>query len=343
MHHIAIDLGGRKSQICVRDAAGKILQEKACSTHDITMHLPEGPGRVILESCSEAFAIAEQVRSRGLEAVVVPAVLAPQLGVGQRGVKTDVRDARALSEMSCRMETLPRVHVPSPRSRERKSMLAGRDVLVETRTALINSVRGWMRTELLKVKSGSAETFAERARATCLSRPAGLPQFIEGQLQVIEHLNRTISESTRELERISQEDPVTRRLRSVPGVGPITALAFASSVDEVERFDSASSIASYFGLTPGEHSSGGRLQRLGISKAGAARTRRALVQASWVLWRNRPNDPNVLWAKQIAQRRGNQKAVVALARKLARILYALWRDGTTYTGSGGRGDQRSVS
>jgi transposase len=299
-------------------------------THGIAMQLPEGPGRVILETCAEAFAIAEQVRGRGLEAVVVPAVLAPQLGVGHRGVKTDTRDARALSELSCRMETLPRVHVPSAASRERKSMLAARDALVKSRTLLINSVRGWMRTCLLQVTSGKSETFPERARATGRRHPGGLPPFIEHQLTAIEGLNQAIAASTKEISQIAKDDPVVARLQSVPGVGPITSLAFASALDTVSRFDSASSVASYLGLTPGERSSGGRVRRLGISKAGAARCRVVLIQASWVLWRTRPDDPNVRWAKGIAVRRGNQKAVVALARKLARILYALWRDQKPY-------------
>lgn len=330
MHHIAVDLGGRKSQLCVRDTDGNILREQSCETHAMTRFLPAAPGRVVLETCAEAFAIADLVKALGLEVVVVPAVLAPQLGVGQRGVKTDVRDARALSEMSCRMENLPRVHVPSVRSRDRKSMLAARDALVKSRTALINSVRGWMRTVLIKMSSGSSETFPARARKTCLVQPNGLPQYIDSLLKVVEALNHEILESQKELESVAKSDSIVTQLRSVPGIGPITALSFASTIDEVGRFESASSVASYLGLTPGERSSGARVRRLGISKAGAARTRVALVQASWVLWRTRPNDPNVKWAKTIAERRGTQKAIVALARKLARIMFAMWRDGRSY-------------
>lgn len=330
MHHIAIDLGGRKSQLCVRDTGGRILSEKSCETRSIATYLPAGPGRVILETCSEAFAIADQIKARGLDVVVVPAVLAPQLGVGHRGVKTDVRDARALSEMSCRMETLPRVHVPSPRSRDRKSILTARDALVKARTSLINSVRGWMRTVLLKAGSGVPESFPKRVRQVCLEHADGLPFYIERQLKVIEELNGQIKASTLEIGTVAKADSVVSLLQSVPGVGPITALSFSSTIDEVERFESASSVASYLGLTPGENSSGARVRRLGISKAGAARTRVALVQASWVLWRTQPNDPNVVWARAIGERRGTQKAIVALARKLSRILYAMWRDGQAY-------------
>ncbi len=330
MNHIAIDLGGRKSQVCVRDAVGKIVRELSCKTSSVTDVLPEPPGRVILETCSEAFAIAEKIQARGLEAVVVPAVLAPQLGVGHRGVKTDVRDARALSEMSCRMESLPRVHIPSATSRDRKSMLTARDSLVKARTALVNSVRGWMRTCLIRLPGGTPETFPKRVCAKCLEHPDGLPQFIESQLKIITELNREILDNSKSIERVAKNDPVVARLQTIPGVGPITGMSFAAAIDDVSRFDDASSVASYLGLTPGERSSGARVRRLGISKAGAARTRVALVQASWVLWRSRPGDPNVRWAKAIGERRGCQKAIVALARKLARIMYAMWRDEKPY-------------
>ena len=330
MYHIAVDLGGSKSQICVRNSDGEILAERKVKTSSVASCLPS-PARVILETCAEAFHVADQIRDRdGLEPVIVPAVLAPQLGVGQRGVKTDIRDGRALSEMSCRMENLPSVHVPTLTSRDRKSMIGARDSLVKCRTALINSVRGWMRTHLLKPRSGTSETFPKRARTACLERPEGLPMYIEHQLAVIEDLNARIKELYKEITRVAAADEVAARLQDIPGVGPITALAFRACIDKVERFDKASAVASYLGLTPGERSSSERVRRLGINKAGAARVRVALVQASWVLWRTQPNDPNVLWAKQIAQRRGNQKAIVALARKLSRIMFAMWRDATTY-------------
>jgi len=107
-------------------------------------------------------------------------------------------------------------------------------------------------------------------------------------------------------------------------------MAYGATIDEVGRFVDAGSLTSYLGLTPGERSSGARVRRLGISKAGAARTRVVLVQSAWVLWRLRPEDPIVVWARAIGERRGRQKAIIALARKLARILYAIWRDGQPY-------------
>lgn len=329
MNHIALDLGGRKTQVCIRDEEGRIVREFACKTQDVVRRLPEGPGRVVLETCAEAFAVADGLEERGLAPVVVPSVLAPQLGVGHRGVKTDVRDAQVLSEMSCRMAQLPSVHIPSTTSRARKSLLGARESLVKARTMLVNSVRGYLRTTMTRVKA-TPTTLPANVRAVCLAQAEGIPGFVEAQLVAIEALTEQIAATTKEITAIADNDPQLMRLRTLTGIGPMTSMAFAAQLDRVDRFSNASRVVSYLGLHPGERSSGSRVQRLGISKAGAKLVRSYLIQASWCLWRTRPLDPNVLWARSIAERRGTFKAIVALARKLARILYAMWRDKASY-------------
>lgn len=117
---------------------------------------------------------------------------------------------------------------------------------------------------------------------------------------------------------------------SVPGVGPVTSLRFVAALDDRTRFPNAHAVQAFLGLTPGENSSSARKQRTGITKAGPAPVRRALVQAAWNFRRLRPLDPISRWAAQIEQRRGKFIATVAVARKLAGVLFALWRDGSTY-------------
>ncbi len=87
---------------------------------------------------------------------------------------------------------------------------------------------------------------------------------------------------------------------------------------------------SYLGITPGENSSSGRKQRLAITKAGPGDLRGLLLQVAWSAWRTRPHDPMVQWARRVAERRGRKIALVALSRKIAGVMYAIWRDGTTY-------------
>jgi transposase len=157
-----------------------------------------------------------------------------------------------------------------------------------------------------------------------------LPSPVQRQLEMIDQLTQQIAKANEELEQMALADPVTRRLMTVPGVGPVTATRFVAALDEVERFPDAHRVESYIGLTPGEDSSSDRQRRTSITKAGSTKVRWALVQAAWTLRRCRSHDPMVQWCLEVEKRRGKRVAVVALARKLAGVLYAMWRDGTVY-------------
>ena len=333
MDHIAIDLGRSKSQICVRAPDGTILEERRLPTPRLVEYLGQRAtkaARVVFETCAESFAVADTARALGYDVRVVPATLAPALGVGARRTKTDERDARCLSEASCRID-LPSVHIPSRQSRDRKTLCGMREALVTSRTQLINTVRGWLRGQGIRLRSGATETLPARVRQA-ISAP---PTYVQRQLAMIDELTRSIREADKELEQTARGDETCRRLMTVPGVGPVTAVRFVAAIDSVQRFDAAHAVQSYLGLAPGEWSSGDRQHRTGITKAGSVATRRALVQAAWVMKTRRPNDPAVLWSTQVEKRRGKLIAVVALARKLAGILFALWRDGTTYDSARG--------
>jgi len=173
-------------------------------------------------------------------------------------------------------------------------------------------------------------TFPKRLRAAALARPAGLPEHVERLLKVIDSLNEQIAAADHELQVLAENDPVCLRLMSVPGVGPVTSVRFLAAIDDSSRFHSAHAVQNYLGLTPGENSSSDRKQRTGITKAGPAPVRAVLVQAAWSLRRARPLHPICQWATKIEQRRGKFIATVALARKLAGILFAIWRDGSVY-------------
>lgn len=328
MQHIAIDLGKRESQICIRAESGEITEERRIRTRSLVRYLEKQSfGRVIVETGAECFRIADAALAAGHQVRVVPATLVRSLGVGARGVKTDIRDARTLSEASCRID-LPSVHIPSAQSRELKTLCGMREELVESRTKIINSVHGWLRGEICPVRSGTTKTFPERVRSSY----SELPSYVERQLRAIDHLNAEIREADKEIEAKAKESAVCRRLMSVPGVGPVTALRFLAVVDDVTRFPTAHALQSYLGLVPGERSSGTRQHRTGITKAGSASLRHTLVQAAWTLRREgrRRPDPMAPWADKIEKRRGKHIATIALARKIAGVLFAMWRDGATY-------------
>jgi transposase len=344
MDHIAIDLGSRESQVCVRTATGEILEERRVGTRSLGAYLAKKPrSRVVLETCAEAFAVADAAKAVGHETVVVPATLAPSLGVGERGVKTDVRDSRNLSEASCRMSRLPAVHIPTKTSRDRKAMCGAREALVQVRTKLINTVRGWVRPQGWGVvRSGSPATLPMRVKEHVASRGGSIPAYVERLLTTIHALSLEIAEADEELEAAAASDPTCQLLMTAPGVGPVTAVRFAAAIDDVGRFADAHRLQSYLGLTPGERSSSEKQKRTGLTKAGPSKLRWVLVQAAWIARRYYKDHQLVAWSKVVESRRGKQIAVMALARKLAGILYAMWRDGVPYDKQHGLRNPRIV-
>jgi len=329
MEHCALDLGGRKSQVCIRSSDGTILKETRCATLELGQMLAlRPPSRVVMETCAEAFGIADAALALGHEVRVVPATLVRALGVGARRTKTDVRDARVLSEASCRIN-LPSVHIPSARSREWKTICGMRVAVVTTRTKLINNVRGWLRGQAIPMRKGGTTTFPQRLR----EQMPKIPLFVQSMLRMIDSLSREIEVFDGQIALLAKDEPLCVRLMSVPGIGPATAVRFVATIDRIDRFPDAHSVESYLGLVPGEASSSEKQQRLSITKAGSPRMRWLLVQAAWSLrarCRSNAARPLQLWALEVEKRRGKRIATVALARKLTGILYALWRDGTTY-------------
>jgi transposase len=215
-------------------------------------------------------------------------------------------------------------------SQEVKAICVSREALIRTRTQLVNRVRSYLRSRIGHRLRATPETLPAKARRALLDDSEGLPADLERVLVVLETLREQIALADAELKALARADVRMARLMSVPGVGPVTAARFVAAVDDVDRFPSAASVASYLGLIPGENTTGFRTKRTRLTRAGAPQVRWALGQAAWSVDIRRTQDPMVHWAKQVAARRGVQVAIMALARKLAHVLYALWKHGTTY-------------
>jgi transposase len=331
MEHIAIDLGRRESQICVRDENGQILEEARYSTSELRSYLRQRPtgSRVLVESSAEAFTVADWAAELGHEPRVVPSILVPALGVGERGLKNDVRDARKLSEMDCRM-AVPSVHIPSAERRAHQARLTARDALVRVRTKLINTVRSFVRMRAIAPIRATPPTLPRAVRAKLLHTPEGVPEYLEALLGSLEHLNAQIQQADLALREVAHSEPVCRLLMTMPGVGPVTALSFVSAIDDVTRFEDASRLTSYLGLVPGERTTGFKTRRTAMTKAGPSRVRWTLTQAAWTLVRVQPDSPLGQWYAQVSKRRGKKIAISGLSRRMAAILYAMWREQRPY-------------
>jgi transposase len=204
-----------------------------------------------------------------------------------------------------------------------------RDGLVSARVKLINSVRGWLRTQLAERRPSCAR-LTQSLRAWYQQRNEPMPGHVERQLSAIEQLTEQIKAADTAVAEMAEESEICRLLMTAPGVGPKTAVRYTATLDDVSRFPSAAKARSYVGTTPGEDSSSLRKRNTSITKAGSSQARWLLVQAAWTALRTRPSDPICLWARRIAMRRGKCVAAMALARKLAGVLYAIWRDRKPY-------------
>jgi transposase len=246
-------------------------------------------------------------------------------GERNRRVKTDGRDADALFEAN-RLGVFRRAHRRSKEQRRVMAMQGVRGALVRTRTRWINLIRALVRREGSAVRSGQAENFASRLAE--LDLPAELKALVQPLLELMVSLNERIKQLDRELAGLGKTDPRVRLLQTVPAVGPQTSAAFVAVVDDVNRFAKAHKLESYLGLIPGEWSSSEKRIKLSITKRGDSRVRCLLVEASWSILNSRQLGCFELqrWAQGIAARRGRNVAVVALARRLAGILYAMLRD-----------------
>jgi transposase len=205
-----------------------------------------------------------------------------------------------------------------------------RDALVRTRTRYISVIRALLRQQGYRVPSGSPENIVQRVQR--LPLPGRLLSVVAPLLALMRPLNQHLAYCDERIEHLAVQDPRVLRLRSVPCVGPVTAAAFLAAIDDVGRFPHAHQLEAYLGLVPREYSSGETQRRGAITKAGHSRTRWLLIQAAVSILRRRPPQAEELraWALRLAARRGKQVAVVALARRLAGILYALLRDGRVF-------------
>jgi transposase len=337
MQHIGIDLAKTASQVCILTEDGELIERRIPTTPDHFARLlaSGAPARILLEASTESEWVARHLESLGHEVIVADPNFAPMYATRNRRVKTDKRDARALCE-ACRLGAYRPAHRTSERQRHVRAKLAVREAIVRTRSKYISLIRALLRRDGLRVQAGTPRSFVMRLDGLTLS--AELRVEIAPLRELLEAITEQLRQADAELAQLCKEDARVRRLTSVPGVGPVTAACFVSTLDEVSRFPDARQVRAYLGLVPSEYSSGERKQRGGIAKAGPTRARYLLVEAAWALIRSSRPEAEALrqWALAIRERRGMKVAIVALARKLAGILFAMWRDATDFRGQPAR-------
>ena len=333
-HYAGLDVSVKETSVCIVDETGRICREIKVPSHpDDLAQVLHDPAwrleRIGLEAGPLSQWLFSGLAEAGLPIVCIEtrhtkAFLKAQVN------KSDRNDARGIAQMM-RVNLFRPVHVKTLTSQKRRALLTARKLLQEKAIAFENDIRGLLRNFGLKVGVVGAAKFDMRIRELLDCLP-DLAEIMEPLLASRRKLREEFERLHRKLLSIVRDDGVCRRLMTIPGVGPVVALAFTSTIDVPARFRNSKAVGASLGLTPVLHQSG-ESNRIGrVSLCGDGMMRTLLYEAAQVMLTNVHVKWSWLkaWAMNIAKRRGGRKAIVALARRLGVIMHRIWSDGTVF-------------
>ena len=274
--------------------------------------------------------VVTRLRDMGLEVKLVNSNVFRGIGVG--GKKTDHRDAKALANY-LRLGGVSEVHVRSQYSREIKSLIVNREMVIRSRVNMCNHIRGTLKEYGLVMPVGLNHFFKEVGKKISEVENGYVRSSLEEMLGLVRQLMEQQKRSEARLDEIAQADERVQRLKTIPGVGDMISLMAIAVVDDISRFKNSREFSSYLGLVPKVHASA-EMRRMGsITRSGSEILRRYLIHGAraWLRYDARGDEVRA-WAEEVKGRRGMNKATVALAHKMARIMYAVLRDNDEYWG-----------
>jgi transposase len=324
---IGMDLGDKQSRVCVLDEAGDIAEEGSVSTSASALARKfKGLDRhrIVIETGTHANWVHDLLVSFGHQVVVANARKVRAISANER--KCDELDARMLAQLG-RSDTrlLRPVDVRPAQVRRDMMLIRGRETLVKSRTLLVNSARGLAKSTGERLPSCSAKSLHKK--------DLGPLEFeLRPIFDALEKLDEQIEAYNKKIKEVSAKSyPQSALVRQVAGVGPITSLYFVQTLGDVRRFKDGRAVGAYFGLIPRRDQSGSRDPKLSITKCGDELGRRLLVQcAQYILGRHGPDTDLRRFGLKLAAKGNKKRAIVATARKLAVLLYALLRNADVY-------------
>ena len=320
-----VDIGKTTFHVVGLDAAGAPIQ-KASFRRDTVLQFFERatPTLVGMEACPGSQWLARRIQAYGHTVRIVPArFVKPYV----KSNKSDIIDAEAIAEAVSR-PTMRFVEVRSPDQVDLQALHRVRDRLVGQRTRLVNQMRAFCLEYGIAIHQGIGKFKAampgilddEQNELTPAMRHL-LSSLFEDMAQT----ERRIADLTKEIEAIAARDDTARRLMTIPGIGPLAATALLAAAGRGAQFGKARDMAAWLGLVPRQHSTGGKMRLLGISKRGSAYLRRLLIHGarSCVMHLDRSRDRLGHWLDGLQARMHVNKATVALAAKMARIAWVM--------------------
>ncbi|RQS55181.1 IS110 family transposase [Burkholderia sp. Bp8963] len=328
---IGLDLAKSVFQVHGADASGKKVLSRRLKRAEVMEFFARLPAcRVGMEACGGAHEWARRLTALGYDVKL----MAPQyVKAYVQGSKTDARDAAAICEAASR-DNVPTVAMRSRGDQQVQALHRVREGWIKQRTATANQIRGLIAefggaiTRGIRNLRREVVAWQERARAE-LGMLCGV---LDDLLAHLAQLEERIARVERQLMQVRRDNPACRLIESIPGVGLLTSTAVLSSFGRADMFGTARKFACALGLTPREHSSGGKQVLLGISKRGNSYVRQLLVHGARSVLRARTNKPAYAddWAVKLAARRGMNIAVCALAAKNARRIWAVLHSGEVF-------------
>jgi transposase len=329
---IGLDLAKNVFQVHGANRIGEAVVRRTLRRAQVLRFFEQlGPCRVGIEACGTSHYWAREIAKFGHEVrLMPPAYVKPYV---KRG-KTDASDAEAICEAVSR-PTMRYVAIKSPEQQAAVAIHRTRDLMVKQRTQLVNMIRGLLAEFGIEIRRGLAQALMHAQRIAAgemLGIPALAAKVIAGLAGQVLDLQARLREIERELLAWHRSSEIASRLATIPGVGTVCSTAFAASVTDPRQFRSGRQFAAWLGLTPLQHSSGGR-ERLGrISKMGDKYLRRLLVVGMTSLVRRAKHKPGAVdpWLAGLLSRKPVRVVTVALANKAARVIWAIMARGGTY-------------
>ena len=330
MKKIGMDLGMKQSVICELDETGEVESTVTLPTTRPALRRWFG-GRDKAEICLEAGGSSPWVdrllRELGHDVIVVNPRRVKL--IAESTLKTDKIDAEILARLLRGDRTLLRpVQHRGEETQRMRAKLRAREVLIRSRTACINSVRGLLRSFGYTLPKGATEKFAERFEV------AVLPEELRGLVTPLVETVRSLSEQIKAfdgwVEQAASAYPEVERLKKNDGVGTLSALAFVLCLEDPTRFADSRQVGAYLGFRPRLRQSCGDPRMGRINKEGDAGVRRLLVQCAHGVLRSRASSELKAFGERIKEKKNRKVAVVAVARKLGVLMHRLWTTGEAY-------------
>lgn len=321
---IGLDLAKRSFQLHGAHGDGSVAFRKKLSREKVLTFLAGQPRCIVaMEACGSAHHWGRAIRDLGHDVRLIPPVYVKPFVKRQ---KNDAADAEAIAEAANR-PTMRFVAVKTEEQQARAMLFRTRDLLVRQRTQLTNALRGHLAEHGMVAPQGPAKlaVLAQAIENLEQSLPILVVELARVYLDQIDRLSEKIAELEKATVQEADRGATTRRLQTMPGVGPITAMAIETFAPPMTVFKRGRDFAAWLGLIPRQHSTGGK-QRLGkTSKMGQRDIRRLLIIGAMAVVRgaSRKGAPEGAWLTQMLARKPRMLVAIALANKMARSVWAM--------------------